>query len=67
MAENKTQPTTTSAPAFLDAIPDEAQRGDAKALAKLMQKVTGDRGKRGGRREDRGIVVAQPQDLGSRM
>jgi len=43
MAENKTQPTTTSAPAFLDAIPDEAQRGDAKALAKLMQKVTGDK------------------------
>jgi hypothetical protein len=40
MAENKTKPTATSVPAFLDAIPDEAQRGDAKALAHLMQKVT---------------------------
>jgi len=41
MAENKTKPTTTSVPAFLDACPDETRRTDAKALAKLMQKVTG--------------------------
>ena len=42
MAENKTKPTTLSVPAFLDACADE-RRADAKALAKLMQKVTGDK------------------------
>ena len=41
MAENKTKPTSLSVPAFLDACRDEARRADAKALAKLMQKVTG--------------------------
>jgi len=41
MAENKTKPTTISVPAFLDACTDEARRADAKALARLMQKVTG--------------------------
>src|ERR1700678_3451336 len=41
MAENKTKPTTSSVPAFLDACTDQARRTDAKALAKLMQKVTG--------------------------
>jgi len=41
MAENKTKPTVMSVPAFLDAYPDEARRTDAKALAKLMQRVTG--------------------------
>jgi Domain of unknown function (DU1801) len=41
MAENKTKPTTISVPAFLDACADEARRTDAQALAKLMQKVTG--------------------------
>jgi hypothetical protein len=41
MAENKTKPTTISVAAFLDACTDEARRADAKALAKLMQKVTG--------------------------
>ncbi len=41
MTENKTKPTTSGVPAFLDACTDEARRADAKALAKLMQKVTG--------------------------
>jgi hypothetical protein len=41
MAENKTKPTTNSVPAFLDAYADEARRTDAKALTKLMQKITG--------------------------
>jgi hypothetical protein len=40
MAENKTKPTTASVTGFLDAC-DEGRRADAKALAKLMQKVTG--------------------------
>jgi hypothetical protein len=43
MAENKTKPTTIGVPAFLNACADEARRADAKALAKLMQKVTGDK------------------------
>ncbi len=41
MAKNKTQPTTISVQAFLDACTDEARRADAKALTKLMQKITG--------------------------
>lgn len=41
MAENKTKPTTVSVPAFLDGCTDETRRTDAKALAKLMQEVTG--------------------------
>ncbi|MBB5330508.1 DUF1801 domain-containing protein [Tunturiibacter gelidoferens] len=41
MADNKTKPTALSVAAFLDACSDEKQRTDAKALAKLMQKVTG--------------------------
>jgi hypothetical protein len=41
MAENKTKPTTISVPAFLEACTDVVRRTDAKALANLMQKVTG--------------------------
>jgi hypothetical protein len=41
MSENKTKPTAVSVAAFLEACTDEARRTDAKALAKLMQKVTG--------------------------
>jgi hypothetical protein len=43
MAENKTKPTTISVPAFLDASTDEVRRADAKVLAKLMEKVTGNK------------------------
>jgi hypothetical protein len=42
MAENKTKPTTISVPAFLDACTDETRRADAKTLARLLQKATGD-------------------------
>jgi len=41
MAENKTKPTTISVLTFLDACADEARRTDARVLAKLMQKITG--------------------------
>ncbi len=41
MAGNKTKPTTISVSAFLDECADEARRADAKALAKLMERVTG--------------------------
>jgi hypothetical protein len=41
MPENKTKPTTISVPVFLDSCTDEARRTDAKTLAQLMQKVTG--------------------------
>jgi len=41
MTQNKTQPTTLSVQAFLDACTDGTRRGDAEALAKLMQKITG--------------------------
>ena len=40
MAELKTQRTKASVSAFLAAIPDAAQRKDAKALAALMRRVT---------------------------
>ena len=45
MADNKTKPTGISAKAFIDAIPDEAKRADARTLVKLMQTVTGEKPK----------------------
>lgn len=41
MAENKTKPTPLSVAAFLDGCGDETRRADVKALAGLMQRVTG--------------------------
>jgi hypothetical protein len=41
MAENKTKPTEVSVARFIDAIPDEKRRLDAKALVNLMQRATG--------------------------
>lgn len=43
MAENKTKPTKISVAAFVAAIADEGRRADAKQLAALMQKVTGEK------------------------
>src|SRR4051794_23775596 len=43
MAENKTKPTSVSVSAFIDALPDETRRADAKALVKLMQRATGEK------------------------
>ena len=45
MAENKTKPTAVRVPAFLQALPDEAKRKDAKALVKYMQSATGEKPK----------------------
>jgi hypothetical protein len=42
MAENKTQRTTSSVAAFLGAIADPHRRRDAKALAALFRKATGE-------------------------
>jgi hypothetical protein len=43
MAENKTQRTTASVAAFLAAIPDPSRQRDAKALAAVIRKATGER------------------------
>ena len=45
MAENKTMPTKVSVASFIDALPDQAKRADAKALVKLMQTATGEKPK----------------------
>ena len=45
MAENKTKPTQLSVTAFINALPDETKRSDAKTLVKLMQKATGEKPK----------------------
>ena len=45
MAENKTKPTKLSVKEFIDSLPDETRRGDAKTLIKLMQKATGEKPK----------------------
>ena len=45
MAENKTKPTQASVKEYVDAIPDETKRADAKALIKLMQGATGEKAK----------------------
>ena len=42
MAENKTQRTTASVAAFLAAIADPHRQRDAKALAALIRKATGE-------------------------
>lgn len=43
MAENKTQRTTASVAAFLGAIEDPQRRRDARALAALIRKATGEK------------------------
>jgi len=43
MPENKTKATKLSVAAFIDALPDETKRADAKALVKLMQTATGEK------------------------
>lgn len=43
MAENKTQRTKASVAAFLAAIPDPQRQRDAKALAALIRKATGEK------------------------
>jgi len=45
MPENKTKATELSVTAFVEAIPDEARRADAKALVKLLQAATGEKPK----------------------
>jgi hypothetical protein len=40
--EQKTKPTSPDVEAFLDAIPDETRRADARQLCKLMAEVTGE-------------------------
>ena len=42
MAENKTKPTAEDVRRFLDAVPDERRRADARAVCELMQRVTGE-------------------------
>ncbi len=41
MAEPKTQPTTQSVAAYLDAIEDDVRRKDCKALHAMMKRITG--------------------------
>jgi hypothetical protein len=43
MADNKTKPTLVSVSGFIDALPDENRRADAKALVKLMRSATGEK------------------------
>ena len=42
MAELKTKQTTASVSGFFDTIEDEERRADCRAVAKIMQKVTGE-------------------------
>jgi uncharacterized protein DUF1801 len=45
MPDNKTKQTQQSAAAYIDALASDAQRVDAKALVKLLQKATGEKPK----------------------
>jgi Domain of unknown function (DU1801) len=45
MAENKTKATTLSVPAYINALTDPTQRSDAKELAQLMQRASGEKPK----------------------
>ena len=40
MASNKTKPTKSSVAAFVNALADQSKRSDAKALIRLMRRVT---------------------------
>ena len=42
MAEPKTRPTDADVGAFLESVPDERRRDDAKTVCRLMQEVTGE-------------------------
>jgi hypothetical protein len=45
LAENKTKATTLSVPAYINALTDPTQRSDAKELAQLMQRASGEKPK----------------------
>jgi hypothetical protein len=45
MAQNKTKPTSASVAAFIEAVPDETKRADARALINLMQSASGEKPK----------------------
>jgi hypothetical protein len=45
MAQNKTKPTSANVAAFIEAVPDETKRADARALIKLMQSASGEKPK----------------------
>lgn len=43
--EAKTKPTTVSVAAFIEAVPHEGRRADAKKLVKIMREITGEKPK----------------------
>ena len=43
MAENKTKQTKVSVASFIDALPNDEKRADAKTLVKLMERATGEK------------------------
>jgi len=45
MADNKTKPTKLSVAGFIDKLPDQTKRADAKSLVKLMQIAAGEKPK----------------------
>jgi len=45
MVENKTKATTLSVPAYINALGDPTRRSDAKELAQLMQRASGEKPK----------------------
>jgi hypothetical protein len=45
MAQSKTKPTSVSVAAFIEAVPDDTKRADARALIKLMQSASGEKPK----------------------
>lgn len=44
MSDLKTQPTTASVAAFLDAVDDEGRRADCRVVARMMAEITGAEG-----------------------
>ena len=45
MTANKTKATQASVTEFIEALPDPTRRADAKSMAKLLRKVTGEKPK----------------------
>lgn len=43
MAENKTKPTGADVGAFLDAVPNEQRRADAREVCAMMKRISGEK------------------------
>lgn len=66
MPANQAQPTKLSLNAFIDELPDQAKRADAKAPIRLMQSATGEKPHMWGRRLSALVLTNTSMTAGAR-